>query len=65
MQAKNKKNFGSLVNPRGLNFSSRKQVGGVSLLFKLKLNEFHFCAQYCHVFIMDKISYGKYKYKKS
>ena len=48
MQAKNKKNFGSFENPRGLNFSSklkRKHVGGVSLLFELKLNEFHFCKQ--------------------
>ena len=32
-----------------------KKVGGVSLLFKLMLNEFHFCKQYCQIFIMDKI----------
>ena len=31
-----------------------KKVGGVSLLFKIKFNEFHFCKQYCPVFIMDK-----------
>ena len=28
-------------------------MGGVSLLFKLKLDEFHFYKQYCQVFIMD------------
>ena len=30
-------------------------MGGISLLFKLKLNEFHFCKQYCQDFIMAKI----------
>ena len=29
-------------------------MGGGSLLFKLKLKEFHFCKQHCQVFIMDK-----------
>ena len=30
-----------------------KKVGGVSLLFKLKLNEFHFCKENSQVFIMQ------------
>ena len=45
MQAKNKKNSRSFANLRGLNFSSklkRKNVGGVSLLFKLSGMNFTF-----------------------
>ena len=30
------------------------KVGGVNLLFKLKLTEFHFCKQYRQIFIMDQ-----------
>ena len=41
-----------------------KKVGGVSLLFKLKLNDFHFCKQYCQVFIMDKQFQEKYNIKR-
>ena len=40
MQGKIEKNFESFANPRGVNFSSK--LGGVSLLFRLKLNEFYF-----------------------
>ena len=36
-------------------------MSGVSLLLKLKLNEFHFCKQYCRVLIMDKPFQEKYK----
>ena len=38
-------------------------MGGVTLLFKLKLNEFHFCKQYCQVFIMVKYFQEKYNIK--
>ena len=37
-------------------------MGGVSLLFKLKLNKFHLCEQYCQVFIIDKHFQEKYEY---
>ena len=40
-------------------------MGGVSLLIKLKLNEFHFCKQYYQVFIMNKPFQERYKYKES
>ena len=30
-----------------------KNVDGVSLLFKLELNEFHVCKLYCQLFNMD------------
>ena len=40
-----------------------KKVGGVSLLSKLKLNEFHFCKKYCQVFITDKYFQEKYNIK--
>ena len=42
MQAKNKNNFESFVSPRGFKVSLKmeaKEVGGVNLLFRLKLNE--------------------------
>ena len=42
----------------GLN---RKKVGGISLLFKLKLSEFHFGKLYYLVFITDKHFEEKYK----
>ena len=35
-------------------------MGGVSLLFKLKLNEFHFCKQYCQILIMVKYFQEKF-----
>ena len=57
MQAENKQNVGSYANPGGLILSSklkRKNVGGVSLLYTLKLNEFYFCKQCCQVFIMEQ-----------
>ena len=38
-----------------------KNVGGVSLLFKLKLNEFHFGKLYYLVFITDKHFEEKYR----
>ena len=43
-----------LVNCFDLCKIEAKKVGGVTLLLKLKLNEFHFYKQYCQVFIMDK-----------
>ena len=42
-----------------------EKVGEVSLLLKLKLNEFHICKQYCQVFIIDKKFQEKYKNKES
>ena len=66
MQAKYKKNFESFANPRDLIFSLKieaKQVGVVTLLFKLKLNEFPFCQQYCQVFIIDEYFQEKYNIK--
>ena len=38
-----------------------KKLGGVSLLFKLKLNELHFCKHYCQIFIMDSLFVKKDK----
>ena len=57
MQAKNKMLFGYFANPRDLIFFKKneaKKVFGVSLLFRLEFNEFHFCKQHCQDYIMDK-----------
>ena len=46
----------SLQTREVLNFSTitkRKEVDGVSLLLKLKLNEFNLCILYCQIFIKD------------
>ena len=37
-------------------------MGRVNLLFKLKLNEFHFGKQYCQVIIIDTGKYFQEKY---
>ena len=64
MQAKE---FRVLCKSERLEFSplkiEAKKLGRVTLLFKLKLNEFHFCKLYCQVFIMDKEFQEKYNIK--
>ena len=43
----------------------KKKLGGVSLLFEIKLNEFHICKQYCQVLSMEQTFSGKVLYKES